>query len=76
MCEVIRQTPKTCLGFKILAAGRNCATQQDVLDAFGFAFDNIKKQDAVVVGVFPKYIDQVSLNVQYMQKAVSKNVSS
>jgi len=76
MCEVIRQTPKTCLAFKILAAGRNCATQQDVLDAFGFAFDNIKKQDAVVVGVFPKYIDQVSLNVQYMQNAVSKNVSS
>ena len=71
MCRVIRLTPKTCLAFKILAASRNCATQQDVQTAFQFAFDNIKERDAVVVGMFPKHIDEVSLNVQYTLNAIS-----
>lgn len=69
MCEVIRQTDKTCLAFKILAASRNCATQEDVRRAFQFAFENIKPKDAVVVGVFPKYFDQIAADVQYTLEA-------
>jgi hypothetical protein len=65
MCEVIRQTPKTCLAFKILAAGRNCKTPEDTQGAFDYAFGGIKPGDAVVVGMFPKYIDQVRGNVQH-----------
>jgi len=68
MCEVIRQTDKTCLAFKILAANRHCATQEDVREAFRYAFANIKPKDAVVVGMFPKYEDQVSLNCRYAQE--------
>jgi hypothetical protein len=70
MCQVIRETSKTCLAFKILAAGRNCTTQQDVQRAFRFAFDHIKPQDAVVVGMFPKYADQIALNVQHTLDAI------
>ena len=69
MCRVIRQTPKTCLAFKILAASRNCATQQDVQDAFQYAFNHIKERDAVVVGIYPRHVDQVSLDVQYTLRA-------
>ena len=76
MCRVIRQTSKTCLAFKILAANRNCSTQEDVRNAFSFAFDNIKEQDAVVVGMFPKHTDQISLNVQYTLDAIKKKTSS
>ena len=47
MFEAMRQTDKPCLAFKILAANRKCATQQDVRDAFRFAFDHIKDGDAV-----------------------------
>lgn len=65
MCEVIRQTDKMCLAFKILGASRLCATQEDVAAAFHFAFANIKPKDAVVVGMFPKHEDQMSLNVQH-----------
>ena len=65
MCEVIRQTPKTCLAFKILAASRRCSTQGDVAAAFRFAFTHIKPSDAVVVGMFPKHADQIALNVQH-----------
>ncbi len=69
MCRVIRQTETMCLAFKILGASRLCSTQQDVEAAFQFAFSNIKPQDAVVVGMFPKYEDQIALNIQYARKA-------
>jgi hypothetical protein len=69
MCRVIRQTEKTCLAFKILAASRACATQQDVKAAFAFAFANIKPKDAVVVGMYPRDIDQITFNVKYVLEA-------
>jgi hypothetical protein len=72
MCEVIRQTPRTCLAFKILAAGRNCATQDDVQDAFDYAFTHIKPQDAVVVGMYPRHADEVTLNVGHALRAMAK----
>jgi hypothetical protein len=70
MCQVIRQTPRTCLAFKILAAGRHCVTQLDVRRAFRFAFENIKDQDAVVVGIYPRDVDQIALDVQYTLDAI------
>jgi hypothetical protein len=65
MCYTIRQTQKTCLAFKILGASRRCGTQQEVAEAFQFAFSNIKPKDAVVVGMFPKNEDQITLNAGY-----------
>ena len=63
MCRVIRQTDKMCLAFKILAASRRCGSQEDVRRAFEYAFASIKEKDAVVVGMFPKYEDQIALNI-------------
>ena len=62
MCAMIRQTRKPCLGFKILAAGRRCGAPEDVRRAFEFAFQNIKPTDGVIVGMYPRYTDQVSEN--------------
>lgn len=70
MCETIRATTKQCLAFKILGAGRRCSSQDEVAQAFKFAFDNIKPGDAVVVGVFPKYEDHVALNVDHALAAL------
>jgi hypothetical protein len=70
MCEMIRQTDKTCLAFKILAAGRHCASQEEVGKAFQYAFGQIKVQDAVVVGMHPKDEDQVTLNVAHTLRAL------
>ncbi|MDH7571549.1 MAG: hypothetical protein QHJ73_18385, partial [Armatimonadota bacterium] len=70
MCALIQQTRKQCLAFKILAAGRKCATQEMVREAFRFAFAQIKPTDAVVVGMFPKYIDQIALNVEHARHAM------
>ena len=59
MCEAIRQAKRPCLAFKILAAGRNCESAAQVSNAFAFAFKNIKRSDAIIVGVFPRFRDEI-----------------
>lgn len=70
MYEAIRSVKQPCLAFKILSGNRKCETQETVKAAFNQAFENIKPSDAVVVGMFPKYIDQVALNAQYTFDAI------
>jgi len=48
--QTIRAVRKPCIGYKVLAAGRN-----EPREAFTFAFRNIKDTDAVAVGFFTKY---------------------
>lgn len=69
MVRVIQQVAKPCLGFKILAAGRNCSTQEDVRAAFEYAYGHIKPTDAVVVGLFPRDMDQLGLDLEYAADA-------
>lgn len=68
MCKVIRQVSKPCLGFKILAAGRRCTSEQSVQEAFKFAYENIKPTDVLIVGMFPKYKDQIGENTGYARQ--------
>jgi hypothetical protein len=69
MCPVIRQVEKPVLAYKILAAGRLADRPAEIEKAFEYAFENIKPNDGVVVGMFPKFRDQVSesarLTIQY-----------
>jgi hypothetical protein len=57
-----------CLGFKILAAGRKCENQEAVKNAFRFAFQNIKPIDGVVVGMYPRFFDEIHANAQYARE--------
>ena len=68
MTEVIRQVNQPCLGFKILAAGRMGYDKQSVAKAFEFAFKHIKPTDGVIVGMYPRYHDQISQNAQYTRE--------
>ena len=54
---------------RMRAASRRCGSQEEVREAFEFAFANIKEKDAVVVGMFPKYEDQITLNVGHAMHA-------
>ncbi len=72
MYKTIRNTPKPCLAFKILGAARRCDSQETVRNAFYEAFENIKPTDAVVVGVYPKSEDHVSLDCQYTKEAIER----
>ncbi len=68
MFNVMRQTEKPCLAFKILAAGRLCDRQEWVENAFASTFHQIKPNDAVIVGMYPEYEDQVALNAAYVRR--------
>jgi hypothetical protein len=68
MTSVIRQVEQPCLAFKILGAGRLCSSQEDVISAFKFAFENIKQKDGIIVGMFPWYFDKVSANAKYAKE--------
>jgi hypothetical protein len=68
MCETISKASKTCLAFKILAAGRTCDTPQQVDSAFKLVLENIKPTDAVIVGMYPRYTDQVKENADLVRK--------
>lgn len=59
MCDTIGKTPKTCIAFKILAAGRTCATSKEVSDTFEYVFGHIKPTDAVCVGMYPRFKEQM-----------------
>lgn len=65
MTAVVRQVEQPCLGFKILAAGRLCWSQPSVENAFKYAFANIKPTDGVIVGMFPRYSDEIAENAGY-----------
>jgi hypothetical protein len=62
MCKMIRQTKKTCFAFKILAAGRNIKSNAAIDQAFKFIYSNIKPQDGVIVGMFPRFKDEITEN--------------
>lgn len=68
MTAVMRQVGKPCLGFKILAAGRSCWSKSGVEQAFRYAFSAIKPIDGVLVGMFPRYSDQVGENAALARK--------
>jgi hypothetical protein len=71
MTKVVRQVDQPCLGFKILAAGRMCNKADKVEAAFKFAFENLKPTDGVIVGIYPRYHDQISQNAEYTRKFAS-----
>jgi hypothetical protein len=68
MTRVARQVKQPCLGFKILAAGRKCHDKRSIREAFQFAFENLKPTDGVIVGMYPRYQDQIKENAAYTRE--------
>lgn len=68
MFKVIRQTQRTCLAFKILAAGRLCESKASVEKAFRQTFEGIKPTDAVIVGLYDRYTDQAAEDAAFARQ--------
>lgn len=68
MCKVVRQVRKTCLVYKLLAAGRKCGSPHEVRAALDFAYRNIKPTDAAIVGMYPRYSDQIGDNTRTVRE--------
>jgi hypothetical protein len=68
MTAVARQVSQPCLGFKILAAGRQCTNQDVVKRAFRYALTRLKPIDGIIVGMFPWAFDEIGANASYTRE--------
>ncbi len=58
MFKAIQATKRTCLAFKILAAGRLSDRRHWVEQAFRDTYASIKPSDSVIIGIYDQYSDQ------------------
>jgi hypothetical protein len=68
MFQAIRSTSKPCLVYKVLAAGRRIGTPSEVRSCFQEAFTRIKPTDAVIVGMYQQFGDQVGENAALVRE--------
>jgi hypothetical protein len=64
MTRFVRSTKRPCLGFKVLGAGHRARRREHIETAFRYAYSRMKPSDAVIVGMFPRYRDEVGENVE------------
>jgi hypothetical protein len=62
MLDVVRAARKPCLVYKVLAAGRADLSPAGVRTAFQHTLSHIKATDAMIVGMFQEFGDQVAMN--------------
>jgi len=70
MLERVRQTRKPCLIFKVYAASRKCQSPEQMRSALAEVLRAAKPSDCIVIGMFPKYKDQVSENCLLFDEAL------
>jgi len=73
MYKVVRQTKRTCFVFKILAAGRLCNSPASMDEAFRAAFESIKPNDCVMVGMSQRLKDEVRENAERAQRILGRS---
>ena len=69
MYKAMRQTAKTCFAFKILAAGR--IANEGIAGAFRTAFQSIKPNDGIYVGVYPRVKDEIKENAEIVHSILT-----
>ena len=62
MFKVVQAVKKPCLVYKVLAAGRRVNTPAEVRECFKTALANVKPTDALIVGMYQQFGDQVGEN--------------
>jgi hypothetical protein len=64
----IKAARKPCLAYKVLAAGRRIASPAEVRRCFETVFANTKPTDAVIVGMYQQFGDQVGENTALVRE--------
>lgn len=72
MFKVIQATRKPCLVYKVLAAGRRISTPAEVRTCFETALRNIKPTDALIVGMYQQFGDQVGENAALVRELCAR----
>lgn len=71
MAAAIRKVDKPALVYKVLAAGRKCGSEKQKSEAIAWAYKNIKPIDATIIGLYPRYSDQVTETTRMVRDALS-----
>jgi hypothetical protein len=71
MAEAVRQVDKPALVYKVLGAGRKCNSEDQKRKAIEWAYHNIKPVDATIIGLYPRYSNQVAETTQMVREALS-----
>lgn len=67
MTRAIRSTKRPVLAFKILGAGRAGYSREKIEAAFRYAYSNIKPGDAAIVGMWPKFKNELDENTSIVR---------
>jgi hypothetical protein len=68
MFKAIRSTKKPCLVYKVLAAGRRIGSPKEVRQCFETALSSVKPTDALIVGMYQEFNDQVGENAAIVRE--------
>jgi hypothetical protein len=68
MFKAVQQTKRTCLAFKILAAGRLSEHPEWVEQAFRQTLAAIKPGDGIIVGIYDRYSDQPAEDAAFVRR--------
>jgi hypothetical protein len=71
MFKVVKTASKPCLVYKVLAAGRRIGSPTEVRKCFATALGNIKPTDALIVGMYQQFGDQVAENAKLVREICS-----
>jgi hypothetical protein len=72
MFQVIQKVKKPCLVYKVLAAGRRISTPAEIRQSFDTALSNIKPSDALIVGMYQQFGDQVAENAAIVREICAR----
>lgn len=68
MFKAVQSVNKPCLVYKVLAAGRRVGSKAEIRDCFKTALDNVKPTDAMIVGMYQQFGDQVGENAALVRE--------
>ena len=68
MLDVVRATKKTCLVYKIFAAGRLNLSEGGIRRSIEEVLKGIKPGDGMIVGMFQEFGDQVGMNARIVRE--------
>ncbi len=73
MFKVVRAVKKPCLVYKVLAAGRRIDSKGQVRECFKTALESIKPADAMIVGMYQQFGDQVGENAALVRELANRD---
>lgn len=67
MLETVRKTKKSCLVYKVLAAGRTVNSPAQIQERLAFALRGMKPGDAVIIGMYQRFNDQIGQTADFVR---------